>query len=116
MAAPARVILGQGPAEPEEAYPVRAAVYERTGPAAEVLRVTDVPRPEPGPGEVRVRVQASGINPTDVKTRGGLTPRPIDGFQIPQDGTDEWSRHPATVPKDEPETQLGHDCNHWKVS
>jgi NADPH:quinone reductase len=66
---------------------VRAAVYERTGPAAEVLRVTDVPQPEPGPGEVRVRVQASGINPTDVKTRGGLTPRPIDGFQIPhQDG------------------------------
>ena len=32
-------------------------------------------------------MQASGINPTDVKTRGGLTPRPIDGFQIPhQDG------------------------------
>jgi len=83
MAAPARAILGQGPAEPEEAYPVRAAVYERTGPAAEVLRVTDVPTPEPGPGQVRVRVQASGINPTDVKTRGGLTPRPIDGFQIP---------------------------------
>jgi NADPH2:quinone reductase len=62
---------------------VRAAVYERTGPAAEVLRVTDVPQPEPGPGEVRVRVAASGINPTDVKTRAGLTPRPIDGFQIP---------------------------------
>jgi NADPH:quinone reductase len=62
---------------------VRAAVYERTGPAAEVLQVTDVPQPEPGPGEVRVRVQASGINPTDVKTRAGLTPRPIDGFQIP---------------------------------
>ena len=83
MAAPARVILGQSPGQPEEAYPVRAAVYERTGPAAEVLRVTDVPQPEPGPGEVRVRVQASGINPTDVKTRAGLTPRPIDGFQIP---------------------------------
>ena len=50
MAAPARVILGQGPAEPEEAYPVRAAVYERTGPAAEVLRVTDVPAAGAGPG------------------------------------------------------------------
>jgi NADPH:quinone reductase len=74
---------GRVPLLPEEAYPVRAAVYERTGPAAEVLRVTDVPQPEPGPGEVRVRVQASGINPTDVKSRGGLTPRPIDGFQIP---------------------------------
>jgi len=62
---------------------VRAAVYDRTGPAAEVLRVEDVPRPEPGPGEVLIRVHASGINPTDVKTRGGMTPRPIDGFQVP---------------------------------
>ena len=66
---------------------MKAAVYERTGPAAEVLRVVDIERPEPGPGEVRVRVHVSGINPTDVKSRGGATPRPIDGFQIPhQDG------------------------------
>ena len=66
---------------------MKAAVYDRIGPAAEVLRVADIERPEPGPGEVRVRVHASGINPTDVKTRGGATPRPIDGFQIPhQDG------------------------------
>jgi NADPH2:quinone reductase len=70
-----------------EGYAVKAAVYERTGPAAEVLRVVDVERPEPGPGEVRVRVHVSGVNPTDVKSRGGATPRPIDGFQIPhQDG------------------------------
>jgi NADPH2:quinone reductase len=62
---------------------VRAAVYDRTGPAAEVLRVVDVPRPEPGPGEVRVRVHASGVNPTDVKTRSGVTPRPVEEFQIP---------------------------------
>jgi NADPH2:quinone reductase len=66
---------------------VKAAVYDRSGPAAEVLRVVDIERPEPGPGEVRVRVHVSGINPTDVKSRGGTTPRPIDGFQIPhQDG------------------------------
>jgi NADPH2:quinone reductase len=58
-------------------------MYDRSGPAAEVLRAGDVEPPEPGPGEVRVRVQASGINPTDVKTRAGATPRPIDGFQIP---------------------------------
>ncbi|HXF19233.1 MAG TPA: NADPH:quinone reductase, partial [Streptosporangiaceae bacterium] len=62
---------------------MRAASYDRTGPAAEVLRVAEVERPEPGPGEVRVRVHASGINPTDVKTRAGVTPRPIDGFQVP---------------------------------
>jgi NADPH2:quinone reductase len=66
---------------------VKAALYDRTGPAEEVLRIEDVPRPEPGPGEVRVRVEVSGINPTDVKARSGAVPRKIDGFQIPhQDG------------------------------
>lgn len=66
---------------------MRAACYERTGPARDVLYVADVERPEPRPGQVRVRVAVSGVNPTDVKTRSGVTPRPIDGFQIPhQDG------------------------------
>ncbi|MDX6338466.1 MAG: NADPH:quinone reductase [Streptosporangiaceae bacterium] len=66
---------------------MKAAVYDRTGPAAEVLRVVDIERPEPGPGEVRIRVHVSGVNPTDVKSRSGATPRPMDGFQIPhQDG------------------------------
>jgi NADPH2:quinone reductase len=66
---------------------VRAARYELNGPAAEVLRVEEIPDPEPGPGEVRVRVRRSGVNPTDWKIRAGLTPRPIDGFQVPhQDG------------------------------
>lgn len=69
---------------------MRAVVYDRTGTAREVLRVVDVERPEPGPGEVRVRVVVSGVNPTDVKARGGAVPRPIDGFQIPhQDGVGE---------------------------
>jgi NADPH:quinone reductase len=62
---------------------VKAALYDRNGPAAEVLRVEDVARPEPGPGEVRVKVAVSGVNPTDYKSRRGSTPRPIDGFQIP---------------------------------
>lgn len=66
---------------------MRAALYDRLGPAREVLRVEDVDRPEPGPGQVRVRIAVSGINPTDVKTRDGTTPPSIDGFQIPnQDG------------------------------
>ena len=66
---------------------MKAARYEKTGPARDVLTVTDVERPEPGPGKVRVRVYASGVNPTDVKARSGAVPRPIDGFQIPdQDG------------------------------
>ena len=62
---------------------MRAAIYDSLGPAREVLRVTDVDRPEPGPGQVRVRVHVSGVNPTDWKSRAGATPRPIDGFQIP---------------------------------
>jgi NADPH:quinone reductase len=66
---------------------MRAAVYRSTGPARDVLRVEEIDRPEPGPGEVLVRVHASGVNPTDYKTRSGMTARPIDGFQIPhQDG------------------------------
>ena len=48
---------------------MRAAWYDRTGPAAEVLKLGDLPIPEPGPGEVRLRVIASGLNPTDVKSR-----------------------------------------------
>jgi NADPH:quinone reductase len=62
---------------------VKAASYDRYGPAAEVLEVRDVERPAPGPGEVLVKVALSGVNPTDWKSRGGSTPRPIDGFQIP---------------------------------
>jgi NADPH2:quinone reductase len=66
---------------------MKAALYRRTGPAADVLRVEELDRPQPGPGEVLVRVHASGINPTDYKTRSGTTARPIEGFQIPhQDG------------------------------
>jgi len=62
---------------------MRAALYDRYGPAGEVLRVEEVDRPEPGPGQVRVRIELSGVNPTDWKSRGGATPRPIDGFQVP---------------------------------
>ncbi len=50
---------------------MRAAYYGKTGPAAEVFRVDEVPVPEPGPGEVRVAVAFSGVNPSDVKTRAG---------------------------------------------
>ena len=48
-----------------------AWTYERVGPAAEVLSKADLPAPEPGPGEVRVRIEWSGVNPSDVKSRGG---------------------------------------------
>ncbi len=51
---------------------MRAAFYEKQGAAREVLVVGDLPDPHPGAGEVRVRVVASGINPSDIKTRTGF--------------------------------------------
>lgn len=48
-----------------------AAFYETTGAARDVLRIDRVERPKPSAGEVLVRVLASGINPSDVKSRGG---------------------------------------------
>jgi NADPH2:quinone reductase len=51
---------------------MQAAFYERTGPAAEVLQLAELPDPQPGPGELRVRLRWSGVNPSDVKSRAGL--------------------------------------------
>ncbi len=48
---------------------MRAAVYQRRGPAREVLSIVDRLLPEPGPGEVRVRIAVSAVNPTDIKAR-----------------------------------------------
>ncbi|MEQ9123231.1 MAG: NADPH:quinone reductase, partial [Alphaproteobacteria bacterium] len=45
---------------------MRAAWYEKKGPAADVLEVGEAPTPEAGPGEVRIRLHASGVNPADV--------------------------------------------------
>lgn len=50
---------------------MRAAYYERQGPAHEVLRVGEMPVPEPAPDEVRVRVAVSGIHVGDVGKRQG---------------------------------------------
>jgi NADPH2:quinone reductase len=48
---------------------MRAAWYEKQGPANEVLTVGEMPDPRPGAGEVRIRIAASGINPGDIKKR-----------------------------------------------
>ena len=50
---------------------MRAAFYEQNGSAREVLRVGEVATPQAGPGEVRVKLAASGVNPSDVKSRQG---------------------------------------------
>jgi NADPH2:quinone reductase len=48
---------------------MKAAWYEKQGPAREVLIVGEMPDPTPAAGEVRIRVSASGINPGDIKKR-----------------------------------------------
>ena len=50
---------------------MRGAYYEQNGSARDVLRCGEVETPQPGPGEVRVRLAVSGVNPSDVKARGG---------------------------------------------
>jgi NADPH:quinone reductase len=52
---------------------MHAAYYERNGGARDVLCVGDIETPRPGPGEVRVKLAASGVNPSDVKSRQGST-------------------------------------------
>jgi len=61
----------------EQGCVMRAAWYERQGPAKEVLRVGEMPDPEPGPGEVRVQVRLSGVNPGDTKKRSGWLGNPM---------------------------------------
>jgi NADPH2:quinone reductase len=48
---------------------MKAAWYEKQGPAHDVLVVGEMPDPNPGAGEVRIRITASGINPGDIKKR-----------------------------------------------
>src|ERR1700745_1286127 len=62
---------------------MKAALYDKHGPAAEVLRVEEVDLPEPGPGEVRGKVAVSAIKPTDYKSLSGATPRPMAALQLP---------------------------------
>lgn len=65
---------------------MRAAYYDRQGPAAEVLQIGDVATPTPADGEVLVRVHASGCNPSDVKLRAGSRPMGVDRIIPHSDG------------------------------
>ena len=51
---------------------MKAAWYDKPGPARDVLVVGEMPAPHPGRGEVRIRIAASGINPGDTKKRGDV--------------------------------------------
>ena len=81
---------------------MRAAYYEKKGPAAKVLTVGDVPEPQPAAGEVRVKVQVSGINPTDTKLRSGwdgALEMPFPRVIPHQDGSGVIDRVGAGVPQ-----------------
>ena len=68
---------------------MKAWTYDRVGAAAEVLQLSELATPEPAAGELRVRVQWSGVNPSDVKSRGGLRSRtlPFDRIVPHSDGS-----------------------------
>ena len=53
---------------------MRAAWYERFGPADEVIELGEVATPVPAAGEVLVRLSHSGVNPSDAKARSGARP------------------------------------------
>ena len=69
---------------------MRAACYERNGPARDVLHLAEVETPQPARNEVRVRLHISGVNPSDVKNRAGLTRKIAFARVIPNsDGAGE---------------------------
>src|SRR5215467_7574049 len=90
--------------------PMRAAYYDANGPAARVLHLGEVATPEPGPGEVRVRLAASGVNPSDVKSREGRTRKIAFPRVIPHsDGAGVIDKIGAGVPQ----TRLGERVWTW---
>ncbi len=50
---------------------MQAAWYKQQGAASDVIEFGEMSTPEPQTGEVRVKVHASGVNPSDTKSRSG---------------------------------------------
>jgi len=81
---------------------MKAAYYERKGPASQVLALGELPDPQPAAGEVRVKVHFSGLNPTDTKLRSGwdgAMEMPFPRIVPHQDGSGEIDRVGAGVPQ-----------------
>jgi NADPH2:quinone reductase len=87
---------------------MKAAWYEKQGPARDVLLVGEMPDPIPVAGEVRIRIAASGINPGDVKKRSDafgvgmpysrVIPHSDGAGRVDQLGAgvpSEWMGHPV---------------------
>jgi NADPH2:quinone reductase len=58
---------------------MKAAYYQINGPASDVLVIGNRPVRQPAGGEVLVRICASGVNPSDVKSRAA---RPLTGDYV----------------------------------
>src|SRR5277367_4893463 len=80
---------------------MKAAYYDRQGPAREVLIVGELPDPQPEPGQVRVKVHVSGLNPSDIKGRSGFAGAPMRFPRIVphQDGAGVIDRVGSGVPE-----------------
>lgn len=61
---------------------MKAALFEKFGPARDVLEIRELDKPSPGPGEVLVRLMTSGVNPSDVKKRMGSAPGLLDNGPV----------------------------------
>ena len=67
---------------------MRAAWYEKQGPARRVIKIGEMDAPDAGPGEVRVKVAYSGLNPSDDKRRQGFRGQVLgdEPFLLPNSG------------------------------
>ncbi len=48
---------------------MRAAYYNKSGPAHEVIQIGEFDDPQPGLDDILIRVKTSGVNPSDIKSR-----------------------------------------------
>jgi NADPH:quinone reductase-like Zn-dependent oxidoreductase len=61
---------------------MRSVQFSEYGPAADVLRVVEVPEPHAGPGQIRIAVRASGVAPGEVLIRSGAV-RDVIAIPLP---------------------------------
>ena len=94
---------------------MRAAWYEKQGPASEVLQLGDLPTPEAGQGEVRVKLSFSGVNPSDTKLRVGLRQKMAYPAIVPHsDGSGIIDQVGTGVPKNRIGERVWIYCGQWE--
>ncbi|WP_178133448.1 NADPH:quinone reductase [Vineibacter terrae] len=92
---------------------MKAAWYERNGPALAVIEVGEMPDPVPGRGEVLVRIRASAVNPSDVKSRAGLRSKMSVPRQIPHS---DAAGEIVDVGADVPRSRIGERVWTWNAA